>query len=754
MPDITIPIYSIETDESNIKSIAFHPTLPIFAAASNDRRNHIAKLWRFFNTFFDELITNVPNQRIMINSVAFHPTLPILATGGNLTKLWEFGQGNSLSHFVTLKGHIDVVNSVAFHPSLPFLATGSDDNSAILWHLDIGGNNKTVSFITQLANHSRAVSSVAFHPSLPILATGSLDKTVILWQIDKDETKLKILKILEEHRNEVLSVAFHPSLPVLATGSSDKTAKLWHVKFNDSVLNNKSCICISTTQQEHEREVKSVAFHPTLPILATGSKDQTTKLWMFTNPNGNLINSSLLSSIATLIPWGINNSNPDNYSVNSVSFHPNLPILATGCDHSPINFWKLNHEGIAVDAENTHFSNEEKVINIEENLLNPKNNSKNNSCPNFLPLYNFIMEQDLTGHFIFHYEKQPVVDVGGPKRDVFEKILPIYTNKFFESVESNNNFLILKNMPEPQKEVFKEETDKMISLAKAANTKIFLKIDPRLLYLLKSDNIIEYFNNTKKKNFEKLYKFFEEEIQQLNIRNGINNYFINSPSNHFKNKESINSLINPGEFNKLNNNIKKEIRLRRFAKDCGFITWKQLKNMNEFIKKENLKEIFMNELKFDIESFSKKLKIEKEDSSYNITEIPLDKFGKLSVDKSNFVFNDQYNSNISNFFYDYFYLYPLLQFILGQKSTEENRKIFTTATTGSAYYPGNVTIRLSNSAATGINRPFKPATCLFYLELYKNPSKEHPSKENKRNLDTIMNDIKIQLTHNKDFGRA
>ena len=32
---------------------------------------------------------------------------------------------------------------------------------------------------------------------------------------------------LEGHSNSVWSVAFHPTAPVLATGSSDKTAKLW-----------------------------------------------------------------------------------------------------------------------------------------------------------------------------------------------------------------------------------------------------------------------------------------------------------------------------------------------------------------------------------------------------------------------------------------------------------------------------------------------------------------------------------------------
>lgn len=41
----------------------------------------------------------------------------------------------------------------------------------------------------------------------------------------------------------------------------------------------------------------------------------------------------------------------------------------------------------------------------------------------------------------------------------------------------------------------------------------------------------------------------------------------------------------------------------------------------------------------------------------------------------------------------------MLQFILGSESTDENRKIFIKNVSGSIYYPGELTIKLSTANA-------------------------------------------------------
>ena len=125
---------------------------------------------------------------------------------------------------------------------------------------------------------------------------------------------------LQGHNNLVRSVAFHASLPILATGSADRTAKLWRLNSDSSAA---SCVA---TLRGHSDWVISVAFHASLPILATGSTDKTAKLWRLNS------DCSAASCVATL--------EGHCYTVWSVAFHASLPILATGNNDRTAKLWR------------------------------------------------------------------------------------------------------------------------------------------------------------------------------------------------------------------------------------------------------------------------------------------------------------------------------------------------------------------------------------------------------------------------------
>jgi hypothetical protein len=137
------------------------------------------------------------------------------------------------------------------------------------------------------------VNSVAFHPTLPILVTGD-SKNVKLWQIIYNQRsmvslgsnprnidimgwysvrRIDCIADLEGHQKAVTSVAFHPTAPVIVSGSEDKTVKLWRL-----LPDEKSVVCMATLTGNY-KPVHSVAFHPNGGLLASGNSGKTAVLW-------------------------------------------------------------------------------------------------------------------------------------------------------------------------------------------------------------------------------------------------------------------------------------------------------------------------------------------------------------------------------------------------------------------------------------------------------------------------------------------
>jgi WD40 repeat protein len=165
-----------------------------------------------------------------------------------------------------------------------------------------------------------------------MLATGSDDGIVKLFLLSSDCTSVRCVATLDENNGNsgsVHSVAFHPTEPILATCYSSDKVILWRISSDQS-----SATCAATLEdvcgQLMCSSVYSVAFHPNAPILATGCDGGTARMWILSS------DYSSATCVATLAHGGWNEY------VHSVAFHPTAPILATGSSGKSVKLWRLS----------------------------------------------------------------------------------------------------------------------------------------------------------------------------------------------------------------------------------------------------------------------------------------------------------------------------------------------------------------------------------------------------------------------------
>jgi len=246
-----------------------------------------------------------------VRSVAFAPDGRLLASGSDdkTIKLWEVATGWELR---TLSGHTDWVHAVAFAPDGQLLASGSRDKTIKLWYRWKVNSGRE---LCTLSGHTHEVHAVAFAPNGQLLASGSRDNTIKLWEVASGRE----LRTLSGHTDWVHAVAFAPDGRLLASGSDDKTIKLWEVatgwelftftlgrrslkhifsispgstitfspdgRVVSGSYNNVIRLWEVATGRElrtlsgHTHDVHAVAFAPDGRLLASGSRDNTIKLW-------------------------------------------------------------------------------------------------------------------------------------------------------------------------------------------------------------------------------------------------------------------------------------------------------------------------------------------------------------------------------------------------------------------------------------------------------------------------------------------
>ncbi|KAL5108535.1 Transcription initiation factor TFIID subunit 5 [Taenia crassiceps] len=161
-----------------------------------------------------------------------------------------------------LIGHQLAVHGVAFSPDGQLIASTSADGSLRLWSTTIWGGALSV-----WRDHVLPIWCVDWAPAYGhYIATGGSDRTARLYACDHAPQPLRIFI---GHKADVTTVAFHPNINYLATGSADRAVRLFDIRSG-------KCVRLYTG---HKGSIQCLAFSPCGRYLASGGWCGATCLW-------------------------------------------------------------------------------------------------------------------------------------------------------------------------------------------------------------------------------------------------------------------------------------------------------------------------------------------------------------------------------------------------------------------------------------------------------------------------------------------
>ena len=211
------------------------------------------------------------------------------------------------------------------------LLAGGADGTAALWDVRSGRR------IGPPLEHQDAVWATAFSPKGETVLAGTRDGSLRLWKPAREALPYRELSHAED---EVMTAALSPdpSTPLLVTGGSRGTVRVWNVQTGERLFPRPE----HKDKAAHADDVWAVSFSPDGRLFATGSRDETVKIW----------DAIRFQVVRTLDDWNISAGVPgkagSHRRVRSLAFSPDgqhLLVGGGGGGQGAAVLWQVNGEG-------------------------------------------------------------------------------------------------------------------------------------------------------------------------------------------------------------------------------------------------------------------------------------------------------------------------------------------------------------------------------------------------------------------------
>ncbi len=330
-------LWNVETGKHK-QIITGHPSWSYFAPLSTDGQT-IASMdsWGGRNSFYMSNISTGKQIKVYdghkghIRDTEFNSDGTILATCSedDIIRIWDVTTGKKLK---TIRARKEISFNLAFSPDGKTLAVASRNKGEIyLWHANSGRRKKT------LSGGTNDVHRLVFSPdgkhiasiSGNVFASSSYKNNFYVWNVSTGEKN----EIFSEQLKNVSNAVFSPDGTTLAITFKRVYKSLYSdepKKSHDIELWNVADATKQHTFIGHTDVVTNAIFSPDGKTLATGSKDNTLRLWDVTTGQ----QKHVLRDRSWIHDRPIGDEN-----IKLLSFSPDGKIIANGISRGPIYLW-------------------------------------------------------------------------------------------------------------------------------------------------------------------------------------------------------------------------------------------------------------------------------------------------------------------------------------------------------------------------------------------------------------------------------